>query len=334
MFIPNKVLIEEKALHYANGKNIEKFFMERNIPITYIKNTRVKLEGNSLAEKYAYGKNILVVGVRKISSFQTCKPSAHYQLPLVSGCMGMCEYCYLNTQMGKRPYIRVYANMDEILEKANEYIEKRAPEITIFEGAATSDPLPLEPYTHMLEAAILHFAKTKYGRFRFVSKFNDIESLLSLKHNGHTEIRISLNINDVIKQYEHRTPPLEHRLLALKKLNDAGYPIGILIAPVFWSEKNKLQYQQLIDDIYKNLGKCNVTFEVISHRFTSAAKNNILAIFPDTVLPMNEEERMYKFGQFGYGKYIYPKDAMEEYKVFFASEIKKYFSEEQILYII
>ena len=36
-----------------------------------------------------------------------------------------------------------------------------------------------------------------------------------------------------------------------------------------------------------------ISFEVISHRFTLKAKKRILDVFHDTALPMNEEERSY-----------------------------------------
>lgn len=333
MFIPKQVVFEEKALNYPKGKALQKFFETKSIPIHYQKTSRITLKGDP-PTKYQQGKNTLVIGVKTISKFQTCKPSAHYQLPLISGCMGMCEYCYLNTQMGKRPYIKIYANSDEILAKADAYIEARLPEITIFEGAATSDPLALEPYTHVLEDAILHFAKTKQGRFRFVSKYTDVDSLLPLEHNNHTEIRLSLNIESIIKSYEHRTSSLKQRIAALKRLTEAGYPTGIIIAPVFWSEENKAEYKALIEQIGNLLSRFPITLEIISHRYTAAAKNNILEIFPDTVLPMNEDDRTFKFGQFGYGKYVYPKEALAEYKEFFAQELSKYFDEKQILYII
>lgn len=333
MFIPKLIIFEEKALAYPKGKSLQKFFEEKSIPIHYQKTTRITLKGDA-PTKYQQGKNTLVVGVRKISEFQSCKPSAHYQLPLVSGCMGMCEYCYLNTQMAKRPYIKIYANSEEIFAKADEYIKARLPEITIFEGAATSDPLALEPYTHVLEDAILYFAKTEQGRFRFVSKYTNVGSLLTLEHNTHTEIRLSLNIESVINTYEHRTPPLDKRLATLKQLADAGYPTGIIIAPVFWTKENKPKYRVLIEQIGTFLGKYPITLEIISHRYTAAAKNNIMQIFPNTLLPMNEKDRTFKFGQFGYGKYVYPKETLAEYKEFFSQELSNYFNKDQILYII
>lgn len=334
MFIPQEVFIEERALDYETGKYVEHFCLERKIEPVYSKAARIKLCGASPAEKYRHGKSILAVGIWKGGAFQTCKPSAHYQLPLASGCMGMCEYCYLNTRMGKRPYIKVYANLEDILARADRYIAERAPEITVFEGAAASDPLPLEPYTRSLKRTILHFAESRRGRFRFVSKFDDVESLLTLAHRNHTETRISLNIDEVIRRFEHRTPTLKKRLAALQKLAAAGYPVGILLAPVFWNAENRPLYAGLLKEIGAAMQGAQPTFEVISHRFTAAAKNNILDIFPKTTLPMAESERKYQYGQFGYGKYVYPSESMRAYKEFFQEEISRYFPQEQILYII
>ena len=49
---------------------------------------------------------------------------------------------------------------------------------------------------------------------------------------------------------------------------------------------------------------------------------------------MNDEERKFKYGQFGYGKWIYPKDEMKMIQEFFNEEIGHIFKEGQIKYII
>ena len=77
-----------------------------------------------------------------------------------------------------------------------------------------------------------------------------------------------------------------------------------------------------------------VTFEIISHRYTTTAKNRINQVFPDSELPMKDEERKYKYGQFGYGKYVYPKESMEEIKQFFMKEIEELFLNKEVKYII
>lgn len=75
-------------------------------------------------------------------------------------------------------------------------------------------------------------------------------------------------------------------------------------------------------------------FEIISHRYTTKAKNRILEIFPETTLPMTDEDRKFKYGQFGYGKYVYPKESMDEIKKFFLTEIKDVFPDSTIKYVI
>lgn len=154
MFKPTRVIFEKGTLETEVGKNIYNMVKDdKNIEIIHSASNRVKtnIPGYNLHDQYREGKKTLVVGIRKTLKFQSCKPSAHYQLPLVSGCMGQCEYCYLNTQLGDKPFVRVFVNIDEVLNQAKKHIEERKPAITIFEGAATSDPIPIEPYTHSLK---------------------------------------------------------------------------------------------------------------------------------------------------------------------------------------
>lgn len=340
MFIPDRIIFQKDSLNYEiSQKILDRFGDNKNIEIITLSSNRYKqhIPGDDLYSMYREGKKTLIVGVKKGFKFQTCKPSAHYQLPLVSGCMGQCEYCYLNTRLGDRPFIKVYANIDEILEQSGRYTNERLPDITIFEGAATSDPVPVEPYTNSLEKAILFFGTNKYSRLRFVTKYNDIDTLLNLEHNGHTEIRFSLNTPKIIKQYEHATASLKKRIEASIKVAKAGYPTGYLIAPVFIYDNWKEDYRDLLLEINKMLPgnlKYPITFEVISHRYTTVAKDRIMQIFPDTTLDMKEEERKFKYGQFGYGKYLYPPESLNEIIEFFQKEIDEIFQHKEIKYII
>ncbi len=335
MFEPKRVIFEETALESDLGKKLLKEFKNKNVEIRFSKSGRITgIPGSNVGEMYREGKSTLVVGERKTLKFQSCKPSAHYQLPLVSGCMGMCEYCYLNTQMGKKPYIKIHTNTYEILKKAEEYIEERKPEITIFEGAATSDPIPVEPYSGALKESIEFFGRNEYSKFRFVTKYTDVDSLLNIEHNNRTTIRFSINTDKIIKAYEHKTPKVDERIKAAHKVANSGYNLGFIIAPVFLYEKWQEEYLKLLIDIANKFKKEKIKFEVISHRFTKRAKENILSIFPESILPMKEEVRQFKYGQFGYGKYIYKKEELEYMNNFFRENITKYFGEESINYII
>jgi spore photoproduct lyase len=73
---------------------------------------------------------------------------------------------------------------------------------------------------------------------------------------------------------------------------------------------------------------------IISHRYTTIAKNRILKVFPESELPMNDEERKFKYGQFGYGKYVYQNEIISEIKEFFTKNIEKLFKNKKVKYII
>ena len=340
MFIPQRIIFEKGARNYPLGEQLyEHCKHSSDIEISEAATNQVKklIPGENLQQMYTHGKRTLVVGVKKSLKFQSCKPSAHYQLPLVSGCMGQCEYCYLNTQLGDKPFVRVHVNIDEILEQAQKYTDERAPHITIFEGAATSDPLPVEPYTHALARCITYFGERDNTRFRFVSKYNDVEGLLDLKHNGHTEIRFSLNTPRIIRTYEHATASSSLRIEASSKLASNGYPIGFIIAPVFMYPNWKEEYHDLLVSLKSKLPPhpaYPILFEIISHRYTLRAKNRITEIFPETTLPMDEATRSFKYGQFGYGKYVYPKEELADRKAFFTQEVDKLFPYKDVKYII
>ncbi|GAA0715477.1 spore photoproduct lyase [Paraclostridium ghonii] len=340
MFNPKRVIFEKGSIDTYIGNKIFNIVKDnKNIEIIQLSSNRIKsnIPGENLYEQYRSGKETLVVGKRSSLKFQTCKPSAHYQLPIVSGCIGRCEYCYLNTQLGDKPFVKVFVNIDDVLNQAKKYINEREPDITIFEGAATSDPVPLEPYTNSLKNTIEFFGKESKGRFRFVTKYSDIDSLLDIKHNNHTEIRFSINTPKVIDTYEHFTASSNKRIEAAVKAANAGYQIGFIIAPVFLYENWKEDYRKLIKYIKDTLPQkfhAKLTFEVISHRYTSKAKNRIIEIFPETTLPMNDENRKFKYGQFGYGKYVYTKEQLSEMKEFFKEELLKEFPESEVKYII
>jgi spore photoproduct lyase len=338
-FEPKRVMFEQEALKYPLGKKLFEEFKDKKVEISMLKshNKVTGIPGKTPAQAFGEGKNTLVVGLRRTLRFESCKPSAHYQLPLVTGCSGMCTYCYLNTQLGKKPYIRVYVNVDEILAQCAKYMDERQPEITYFEGAATSDPIPVEPYTGSLRKTIEFFGQQDLGRFRFVTKFTDVDGLLDAKHNGHTMIRFSINAASVISKYEHKTTSLEERVTAARKVIESDYPIGFIIAPVILFEDWKQEYGKMLLELEKQLAghsSKEIHFEIISHRFTARAKQNINEVFQDNDLPMDEEQRKYKYGQFGYGKYVYHKEQLEDMEFFFKNRLMQIFPQAVIDYVI
>lgn len=337
LFLPELVYFEPDALEYPKGKKIHEWAQSQGLPVrmTSSHNRITNLPGDSELEKYRMAKRTLVVGVRKTLKFDQSKPSAEYALPIATGCMAHCHYCYLQTTLGTKPYIRVYVNMDDILEATKTYIDERAPEITRFEAACTSDPVGLEHITGSLQELITFMADQPLGRLRFVTKFHHVEPLLGIKHNGNTRIRFSVNADYVIKNFEPSTSSFADRIEAAGKIARSGYPLGFIIAPIIWHGDWEDGYAHLLKKLKETLPKeatGNLTFELIQHRFTKTSKRVIMERYPKTKLEMEEDKRKYKWGRWGQGKYVYPDEQAGALREFITEQIFEKFPEANIDY--
>lgn len=341
-FVPDKVFFQKESLKYDMGRSLFDSFKDSAVQVYVIEGARPRIDfgGASPNEQYVSSKRTLVVAIRRKLVFQTCKPSANYQLPLVTSCPGFCDYCYLQTTLGPRPYVTIYVNIDDILSRAERHMKERKPEITLFEAGAVGDPLPVEMYTGALAQAIRFFAAQESARLRVATKFDNIESLLDLDHRGHTRFRFSVNADSILQRFEKGTPRIASRLSAARRMAEKGYPVGFLIAPLFifpgWEE----EYEGLARAIKEEMESMRsdfadkLTLEFISHRFTPKAKSIILNRNPKTTLPMDEKERATKKGQFGYMKYVYPSEILKKMKNEITSIFARYLPAATVEYFV
>jgi spore photoproduct lyase len=337
IFVPELVYFEPDAMNYPKGLQIYEWAKKEGLDIhmTTSHNQIRDLPGETELDKYRIAKRTLVVGIRKTLKFETSKPSAEYAIPIATGCMGHCHYCYLQTTMGAKPYIRVYVNIDDILGAAKKYIEEREPEITRFEAACTSDPVGLEHISGSLKQLIEFMGEQEHGRLRFVTKYHHVEPLLDAKHNKHTRFRFSVNADYVIKNFEPGTSRFHERIEAAGKVAKAGYPLGFIIAPIIWHEGWEEGYATLLEKLHNTLpseATQDLTFEMIQHRFTRTAKNIIEKRYPKTKLEMDEEKRKYKWGKYGKGKYVYKDEQATALREFITEQIFEKFPQAKIEY--
>lgn len=336
-FRPQLVYVEPRALEYPLAKELVAKFENLGTEIreTTSHNQIRNLPGDNHFQKYRTAKSTLVIGVRKTLKFDTSKPSAEYAIPLATGCMGHCHYCYLQTTMGSKPYIRTYVNVDEIFESAEKYMEERAPEVTRFEASCTSDIVGVDHLTHTLKRAIEYFGESKHGKLRFVTKFAHVDHLLDAKHQGKTRFRFSINDDYVIKYFEPGTSRLNERIEAAVKVAEADYPLGFIIAPIYLHEGWKEGYKEMFEKLEATLpsfAKKDLTIEMIQHRFTKPAKRVIQQNYPMTKLELDEEKRKWKWGKYGIGKYVYTDEEQEDIKDTLGQYIDTYLPEAKLEY--
>ncbi|MFP5282072.1 MAG: spore photoproduct lyase family protein, partial [Actinomycetes bacterium] len=162
-----------------------------------------------------------------------------------------------------------------------------------------------------------------------------VSELLGLPHAGRTRMRFSVNAAEVANRFEGGTATMPARLAALRAMAQAGYPVGLTIAPVMPVPDWREAYGQLLDDAaaaVAGLGEVDLTAELITHRFTPGSKDVLLGWYPRTRLEMDEGSRSQKRSKFGGVKYVYPRPVMAEMRSWFTTELERRLPAARMLY--
>lgn len=340
LWTPERVIFTPAALEEPWGQQILARVQALDLPIEELPRNRLTgLRGEDERDTYNIAKRTLAVVTAPPSAFKLSPipPSADWQFHIAFGCPAHCQYCYLAGSLQGPPVIRVFANLPQILSNLAAY--ERSDDATTFEVSCYTDPLGIEHLTGSLTECIRYFGTRQNGHLRWVSKFEAVDGLLDLPHNGHTRCRMSVNAAPVSGRFEGGTAPVKSRLQALRRLalprsqGGGEYPVGLVIAPIMLMEDWYDHYGQLLDSISEALDfDCDLTFELISHRFTSGSKEILLNWYPQTKLDMDEAKRSVKRNKFGGTKYVYNSDTMKTLRHFFESEIARRFPQARVLY--
>lgn len=338
--MPERVLFTPAALEEPWGQQIFSRVRALDLPIEELRHNRLTgLRGETERETYDISKRTLAVVTAPPSSFKLSPipPSADWQFHIAEGCPAHCQYCYLAGSLQGPPVIRVFANLPQILQNLAAY--ERSGEATSFEVSCYTDPLGIEHLTGSLAECIRYFGTRQDGYLRWVSKFDTVDGLLELPHNGHTRCRISVNADPVSRRFEGGTASVADRLRALRRLAlpasqaGGGYPVGLVIAPIMPIDDWQTHYTRLLNEISATLDfDCDLTFELISHRFTPGSKEVLQTWYPHSKLDMNESTRSVKRNKFGGTKYVYEAETMKALRRFFEREIAHRFPQAKLLY--
>ena len=334
MFLPKAVYYEKESENYELGKELLKRYRDKGIQCIEIENhNNIEEMRKKQNSEFPQMKQNLIIGVRKTHKFVPNHKTSDFLVPYTSsGCIAMCLYCYLVCNYNKCAYLRLFVNREQILEKIIKVANETEKDLT-FEIGSNSDLILENTITNNLVWTIENFKDNPKGLLTFPTKFDMVDPILPLDHKGKIIVRMSVNPRKIIRTIEIGTSPLENRVKAINKLKDAGYKLGILIAPVILVEDWKKQYTELIQYFAENLSeqvKKDVFFEIIFMTYSYVHRMINQEAFPKQTNLYNQEIMTGR----GKGKYTYNKDVRKEAEIFLRDLMRKYFPHNEIKYIV
>lgn len=332
MFKPQAIYYEKEIENYKLGKELLEKYKETPKVIIENHNNIEEMRKKQNSE-FAKMKNNLIIGIRKTHKFVENHKTSDYLVPYTSsGCTAMCMYCYLVCNYNKCAYLRLFVNREQMLEKIIKTAEKSEKNLT-FEIGSNSDLILENTITNNLVWTIENFANTKKGFLTLPTKFDMVDSLLPLNHNGKVIIRMSMNPEEIINKVEFGTSRLKGRIEAINKLAEAGYKVGILIAPVILVENWKELYTELIHRLNSELSekvKREAFFEIIFMTYSYVHTKINEEAFPNAINLYNKDIMTGR----GKGKYSYKQDVRKEAEIYIRTQMEKYFPNNSIEYIV
>ena len=332
MFKPKAIYFEKEIVNYPLGIQLMEQYKE--IPKVEIENhNNIEEMRKKQNSEFVNMKSNLIIGVRKTHKFVENYKTSDYLVPYTSsGCTAMCMYCYLVCNYNKCAYLRLFVNREQMLEKIIKVAKQSEKQLT-FEIGSNSDLILENTITNNLEWTIPNFANNNRGYLTFPTKFDMVEPILNLDHKGRVIVRMSVNPENIIRRVEFGTSDLENRVKAINKLQEAGYKVGILIAPIIFVDNWKEEYENLLIFLKENLStavKKSAFFELIFMTYSYVHKMINKEAFPNAINLFDETKMTGR----GKGKYMYKPQIREEGKRFFLEKMKQYFPNNEIKYIV
>lgn len=325
------VYYEPSSLSYDLGKKLKAQF--DGIPWYPIEshNAIQKMREKPNSE-FGRMKRSLVVGIRKTHKYTENHKVSDYLVPYTSsGCTAMCLYCYLVCNYNKCSYLRLFVNREQMLDKLIRKGRESARPLT-FEIGSNSDLVLENTITGNLQYTIPYFAEADAGQLTFPTKFHMVEPLLGLDHRGKTIFRMSVNPQEIIRKIELGTSGLKLRIEAVNAMCEAGYPCGLLIAPVILTDRWKALYTGLLEELEEGLTekmKKQMFLEIILMTYSYVHRAINSEAFPNSP-DLYDKEKMTGRGR---GRYCYRPEIRAEAESFLREEIKRIFGDASIRYI-
>jgi spore photoproduct lyase len=308
-------------------------------PKEIVKASRILNQGRGgMLEKILLGKQVVYISPAPDAVDVFTMPDdrmvcPHFErLKLASnGCFYRCEWCYLKlTYRAAFPFITVRVQYDRIKEQLRKRLAK-SKEPVIFNSGELADSLSMEHLTRAGREFIPWFGQSENGYLFMLTKSDNADSILDLPHNGHTIVAWSINNALVSQKYEIGAPSFERRLLAARKVQEAGYRVRIRLDPIIPFQGWREEYAGTIKRIFGMISPERITLGTLRFeegfykmRKTIFSKSSDLFRFLEGMEPMFPPKLFPGYKRAKSGKYSFKEEERAEIFSYVVNEVRKY----------
>ncbi|MCY4523645.1 MAG: radical SAM protein [Halobacteriovoraceae bacterium] len=222
--------------------------------------------------------------VKKAPNAYGVNGDPHYYFIHAYNCPYECQYCYLQGYFHS-PDMVFFVNHQDIAEEIKKIAHKEKNKSPWFHAGEFSDSLVFSHVTQELPFYFDLFKSIPWAFLELRTKSANINPLVKLAPVKNIIVSYSLAPETQIKQYDNKTPSLQTRLRAIKKLTDCGHSVGIHLDPIIYQDNLMENYKELLNSLLSVIPQKKIKYISLGVvRFTKGVYRQVEKNYPASAL--------------------------------------------------
>ena len=244
----------------------------------------------------------------------------NYYFSHMLNCLYDCRYCFLQGMYRSAHYV-LFVNYEDFYTDIDTILEHAGSEPCWFFSGYDCDSLALEPVSAFAEQFMPFFASRPQAHIELRTKSTQIRSLLNQPPLANAVVAFSFTPDEIHAALEHRVPGVQRRIASMRRLQDAGWSLGLRFDPLIYQPGYREQYRTLFQQVFSQLdGQRLHSVSLGTFRLPRGYFKNILQLYPDEPLYAGS------FAESG-GMISYPQEQEREITAFCSAELQKHVPE-------
>ena len=204
-------------------------------------------------------KNPALIIAKKHDNFVLPAPSGfgmgsnqNFYFSHMYNCLYDCGYCFLQGMYSSANYV-LFVNYGDFFEAISETIHLHKNDTQTYYSGYDCDSLAFDKISHFSGHMLNFFQNFPEVEVELRTKSIVISSLLTRNPIKNCVIAFSLSPDSIAEKLDNKAPSITRRIAAIKELSNNGWPIGLRLDPLIYTDDWKLKYSELVSNLMRQI---------------------------------------------------------------------------------
>jgi spore photoproduct lyase len=176
----------------------------------------------------------------------------HYYFSHMLNCIYDCRYCFLQG-MYQSAHQVLFVNYEDFGTEIENTAQRHSGETVWFYSGYDCDSLANEPMTHFTDYFVPLLAQIDNAWLELRTKSTQVRNLLKQTPCERVVTAFSFSDAHSHERLEHGVPTIGKRIDAMRRLQDAGWPLGLRFDPVIYHPEYRHRFTELVTQIFDSI---------------------------------------------------------------------------------